>query len=715
MSEGSARFASRAAKELRREMLITPAAELGLVAMNGPNDPEPELVVENGVVTRMDGKAAADFDVIDRFLVAHGLDLEIAAEAMALSDLEIARLLVDVDTPRAEAVRLARGLTPAKLARVAGLLDPVELMFALKKLRARRAPANQAHVTNLKESPALLAADAAEASARGFAELETTVGVARYAPLNAISLLVGSQTGRPGVMTQCAVEERRNLELAINGLVTYAETLSVYGTEQVFVDGDDTPWSKSFLGAAYASRGVKVRFTSGTGSEALMGEAEGMSMLYLEARCISVVRAAGSQGVQNGSISCVALVLSLPGGTRAILAENVIAAWLDLEVASGNDAIASHSPIRKTAKLMGQFLPGTDFVTSGYSVMPRHDNTFGGGNYDADDLDEWLTIQRDWQVDGGIEPVGEAEVTRVRNRAALAIQAVFAELGLPPVTDAEVAAATTGYDASDMPDRDRAADVEAADAALERKVSGLEVALALDRRGFDDIARAIVDMQRQRVSADYLQTSAVIDAEGVVHSAVNDPNQYAGPGTGYRLEGARWEVLQALPHVRRRGARSGRARASAAEIVESAGEAAAGTDPAEVVIAVGPAFADTIRETINGLDHGDVLAAIVEGVVEAGRRPAPRPGSASRRRRIHRPRRSAAVGLGRRPRASSRRARRSSTGPTCSRSTTSSSSGCRRSTRSRATARWDATRRATRSDGASGRSRPSSTTSPAPR
>ena len=71
-------------------MLITPAAELGLVAMNGPNDPEPELVVENGVVTRMDGRAAADFDVIDRFLVAHGLDLEIAAEAMALSDLELA-------------------------------------------------------------------------------------------------------------------------------------------------------------------------------------------------------------------------------------------------------------------------------------------------------------------------------------------------------------------------------------------------------------------------------------------------------------------------------------------------------------------------------------------------------------------------------------------------------------------------------------------------
>ena len=418
----SRRFAAREATELRREVLVEPWAELGLVAADGPSDPAPELRVVDGVVTRLDGRDSSEFDVIDRFLVAHGLDLEVAGEAMALPDERLARMLVDIDVPRDELVRLGRGLTPAKLARVVGMLDPVELMMALKKLRARRDPGNQAHVTNLKESPALLAADAAEAARRGFDELETTVGVARYAPLNALALLVGSQVGRPGVMTQCAVEERRNLELAIRGLVTYAETLSVYGTEPVFADGDDTPWSKAFLASAYASRGVKVRFTSGTGSEALMGHAQGLSMLYLEARCVSVVRAAGAQGVQNGSISCVALVLALPGGTRAILAENVLAAWLDLEVASGNDAIASHSPIRKTAKLMGQLLPGTDFVTSGYSVMPRRDNTFGGGNYDADDIDEWLTIQRDWQVDGGIEPVsggrGPARARACRARRA---------------------------------------------------------------------------------------------------------------------------------------------------------------------------------------------------------------------------------------------------------------------------------------------------------
>ncbi|HEX4746354.1 MAG TPA: propanediol/glycerol family dehydratase large subunit [Gaiellaceae bacterium] len=617
---GSRRFASRATRDLHLEQLVSPYPELGLVAANGPNDPEPELVVSEGVVTRMDGRDATDFDVIDRFVVAHGLDLDVATEAMALDDVELARRLVDVNVSRAELVRLSRGLTPAKLARVIGLLDPVELMLALKKLRARRAPGNQAHVTNLKESPALLAADAAEAARRGFAEMETTVGVARYAPLNALALLVGSQTGRPGVMTQCAVEERRNLELAIRGLVTYAETLSVYGTEPVFVDGDDTPWSKAFLGAAYASRGVKVRFTSGTGSEALMGYAQGMSMLYLEARCLAVVRAAGSQGVQNGSISCVALVLAVPGGTRAILGENVLAAWLDLEVASGNDAIASHSEIRKTAKLMGQFLPGTDFVTSGYSVMPRHDNTFGGGNFDADDLDEWLTIQRDWQVDAGIEPVAEDELLRVRERAARAVQAVFAELRLPPISDEEVAVATSGYDAREMPDRDRAADVEAADELLLRGVSGLDVALALDRAGFGDVAEAVLAMQRQRVSADYLQTSAVIDADGVVRSAVNDPNEYAGPGTGYRLEGERWELLQSLPHVVGADEPLGEA-ADDRPIVSESGVARAAEDETDVVVAVGPAFADSIRRTISGLDHRDVLDAVCEGVREGGGEP----------------------------------------------------------------------------------------------
>jgi glycerol dehydratase large subunit len=82
------------------------------------------------------------------------------------------------------------------------------------------------------------------------------------------------------------VEEATELELGMRGLTSYAETVSVYGTEAVFTDGDDTPWSKAFLASAYASRGLKMRYTSGTGSEALMGYSESKSMLYLESRCI---------------------------------------------------------------------------------------------------------------------------------------------------------------------------------------------------------------------------------------------------------------------------------------------------------------------------------------------------------------------------------------------------------------------------------------------
>jgi hypothetical protein len=197
------------------------------------------------------------------------------------------------------------------------------------------------------------------------------------------------------------------------------------------------------------------------------------------------------------------------------------------------------------------------------------------------------------------------------------VQSVFDELGLPAVDDREVAAATTGYHSGDMPDRDRAADVEAADELLGRGISGLDVALALERRGFGEVAQAVLSMQRQRVSADYLQTAAVIDADGLVHSAVNDPNLYSGPGTGYRLEGERWALLQSLPNVVDPAELLGSAVAGEPLVLERH-EAAKGVDATEVVVAVGPAFADGIRSTINDLSHKAVLDAISEGIRAAG-------------------------------------------------------------------------------------------------
>jgi propanediol dehydratase large subunit len=50
-------------------------------------------------------------------------------------------------------------------------------------------------------------------------------------------------------------------------------------------------------------------------------------------------------------------------------------------------------------------------------------------------------------------------------------------------------------------------------------------------------------MLKGRVAGDYIQTSGIFlgDGEFDVVSAVNDPNEYQGPGTGHRLEGDAWE------------------------------------------------------------------------------------------------------------------------------------------------------------------------------
>lgn len=613
----SKRFQILAEREINQETFVEPWPEAGLIVTDSPYDPQPSLRLENGQVVEMDGKQRADFDSLDLFIADHALDRAVAEEAMATPSQQIARMLVDINVSQQEVRRLVAGCTPAKLCDIIRHMNVLEMMMGLGKMRVRRTPANQAHVTNWREHPALLAADAAEAALRGFAEVETTVRVARNAPFNALAILIGTQTGRGGVLTQCAVEEALGLKIAMKGLTSYAETLSVYGTERTFVDGDDTPWSKAFLASAYASRGVKVRFTSGTGSEALMGNAEQCSMLYLEARCLLVTKGAGSQGVQNGSISCIALPESLPGGVRAVLAENLIASMLGLECASGNDALASHSQIRKTAKLMCQFIPGTDFIHSGYSAVPKRDNLFGGGNYDAEDFDDYNVLQRDMQVDAGLRPITEEQALAIRQKAAQAIQAVYAGLGFPPITDEEVEAATTGHSSDDMPERDIVADLAAADQFLEGEQNMLTIVAALQKQGFTQTASNILEMGRQRVAGDYLQPSAIFDRDFRVLSGINDVNDYQGPGTGYRVENGRWDEIQHIPQAKTPydfiDAQVGKPTEKLVEI----GPAKPGTRQ-EVIVAVGPAFNKALTRTIGGLEHEEVLKAILTGVAREG-------------------------------------------------------------------------------------------------
>lgn len=523
--------------------------EMGFVAMTSPYDPKPSVKVANGRIVELDGKKREDFDFIDQFIADYAMNVERAEASMAGSSLEIARMIVDIHVSRKEILELVTGITPAKMTEVMNHLNVVELMMGMQKIRARRTPGNQAHITNLKDDPVQIAADAAEGALRGFAEEETTMGVARYAPLSAMALLIGSQVGRPGVLTQCSAEEATELELGIRGLTTYAETLSVYGTEKVFIDGDDTPYSKAFLNSAYASRGLKVRFTSGSGSEVLMGSSEKKSMLYLECRCLYATKGAGSQGIQNGSVSCIGVTGSVPSGIREVIAENLVAALLGLECASSNDQSFSNSDMRRTARTMLQFLPGTDFIFSGYAAEPNYDNMFAGSNFDAEDFDDYNVLQRDMQVDGGLRPVTEEEVIHVRNKAARAVQAVFTQLGLSPVTDAQVEAVTYAHGSKDTLDRDVTADLMAAEDVLKRGITGIDVVKALAETGFVDVAESVLSMLKQRVVGDYMQTAAILDKDFHVLSGINTPNDYMGPGTGYRVQGERWEEIKKIPHI----------------------------------------------------------------------------------------------------------------------------------------------------------------------
>lgn len=523
--------------------------EMGFVAMQSPYDPKPSVKVEDGKIVELDGKTREDFDFIDQFIADYAINVERAEASMAVSSLDIARMIVDIHVSRKEILQLVSGITPAKMTEVMNHLNVVELMMGMQKIRARRTPGNQAHITNLKDDPVQIAADAAEGALRGFAEEETTMGVARYAPLSAMALLIGSQVGRPGVLTQCSAEEATELELGIRGLTTYAETLSVYGTEKVFIDGDDTPYSKTFLNSAYASRGLKVRFTSGSGSEVLMGSSEKKSMLYLECRCLYATKGAGSQGIQNGSVSCIGVTGSVPSGIREVIAENLVAALLGLECASSNDQSFSNSDMRRTARTMLQFLPGTDFIFSGYAAEPNYDNMFAGSNFDAEDFDDYNVLQRDMQVDGGLRPVTEEEVIHVRNKAARAVQAVFTQLGLSPVTDAQVEAVTYAHGSKDTLERDVTADLMAAEDVLKRGITGIDVVKALAETGFVDVAESVLSMLKQRVVGDYMQTAAILDREFHVLSGINTPNDYMGPGTGYRVQGERWEEIKKIPHI----------------------------------------------------------------------------------------------------------------------------------------------------------------------
>ena len=348
-------------------------------------------------------------------------------------------------------------------------------------------------------------------------------------------------------------------------------------------------------------------------------------MLYLEARCVCLQRAMGVQGTQNGGIDGAPLTASVPRGGWELLAENVLAALLDLECASGNDTRHSESEIRVGAKIMPYLMSGTDFICSGFGSIAKYDNSFNASLFNAEEMDDFLALQREFQVEGGLQHVPEDQILAARARAIDAICAVFETLTGSSLNDAQKKSVLYAH-GSDETASFVPGEVSKMNAALlERGVTFAEVVEALAAQGFVTEANRLLSMARQRVTGDYLQTAAII-RNGRVISAVNDPNRYTGPGTGYvmtderrqqigqmRRQVSKIDVLAAEGVTGQQESRHWR--------IDSLGEARPGDDPREVVIGISPGFGVRLHKTTGGVPLYKVLAALLDGIRERGGHP----------------------------------------------------------------------------------------------
>ena len=269
----------------------------------------------------------------------------------------------------------------------------------------------------------------------------------------------------------------------------------------------------------------------------MMGYSQGLSILTSRRAALRGCAPPARRGVQNGSISCVALVLSVPGGTRAILGEN------------SSRVLTSRSPGRShriapdpQAASSGSVPAGKGLLTVRLLGEAPPDNTFVGGNFDADDLDE------------GSRASATGSSTRASSQFPR--RSFSSPRGCPPVRRlfagsachrSREESASRRRDTRARATRPRpGADVEAARTVFARGVwrwtrTPRATAPARDVLGH---CRHAAAARVRRLSA----TSSVIDP--TLFARPSRPNEYSVPGT-HRSAGSAGSC-SSLPHVSRR-------------------------------------------------------------------------------------------------------------------------------------------------------------------
>src|SRR5262249_33878044 len=126
----------------------------------------------------------------------------------------------------------------------------------------------------------------------------------------------------------------------------------------------------------------------------------------------------------------------------------------------------------------------------------------------------------------------------------------YQHLGLADFTEDHVARAVDAAGSKDLGETDTLAVVAAAQAIRDGGITVVDVVAALDETGYESVAERILAMTAERLAGDYLQPSAIFDEQLRVLSLVTDPNDYAGPGTGFEPGPRRQAEIDAIRQAR---------------------------------------------------------------------------------------------------------------------------------------------------------------------
>jgi propanediol dehydratase large subunit len=160
---------------------------------------------------------------------------------------------------------------------------------------------------------------------------------------------------------------------------------------------------------------------------------------------------------------------------------------------------------------------------------------------------------------------------------------------------------------------------KAGDAIIERGLTAVDVVRALAARGYDVEAERVLEMTRQRLFGDHLQTSAIFGEDMRVLSALTDPNDYQGPGTGYRMSAERQQEVARVRQERSHAELlAEQAPHAGCVLLEDVGPAAVRPRPDEVVIGISPAFGVDVWLTLSGNSVGEALRQMLAGIEEEG-------------------------------------------------------------------------------------------------